>query len=141
MAERHTITCTVVNKTVLFFKIGVYTFSMPSLEKKHGLKELFALLSQHKKQSSCDKNTIRDFVHAWLSIKGIFKPQHCWNRTLLLYKFLKSAGYNVIIYTGIRKDAIDKTSITGHSWVTIDGEVFDDKKDVAQEHFITFHYP
>ncbi|MCL4467640.1 MAG: lasso peptide biosynthesis B2 protein [Deltaproteobacteria bacterium] len=71
----------------------------------------------------------------------MFKPQHCWNRTLLLYKFLKSAGYNVTIYTGIRKDAIDKTSITGHSWVTIDGEVFDDKKDVAHEHFITFHYP
>lgn len=146
MAERHTITCTVVNKTVLFFRIGVYTFSMPSLEKKHGLKELFALLSQHKKQDSCDKNTIRDFVHTWLGIKGMFKPQHCWNRTLLLYKFLKSAGYNVIIYTGIRKDAIGKTSIgktsiTGHSWVTIDGEVFDDKKDVAHEHFITFHYP
>ena len=114
---------------------------MPSLEKKHGLKELFALLSQHKKQCTCDKNTIRDFVHTWLSIKGLFKPQHCWNRTLLLYKFLKSAGYDVIIYTGIRKDAIDKTSITGHSWVTIGGEVFDDKKDVAHEHYITFHYP
>lgn len=114
---------------------------MPFLEKRHGLIELFAVLSHNRKAHSCDKYIIRDHIHRWLSIKGIFKPQHCWDRTLLLYKFLKSAGYDVIIYVGIRKDTVNTHSIVGHSWVCIDGEVFDDRKDVADEHYITFHYP
>ncbi len=141
MAERHTITCTVINKAVLFIRIGFYTFYMPRIEKKYGLKELFHTLSQYKNRYPCDRKIIRNYVHTWIGLKGLLIPQHCWNRTLLLYKFLKSAGYNVAIYTGIRKDAIRKSSITGHSWVTIDGKIFDDKQDVADEHYITFHYP
>jgi hypothetical protein len=141
MAERHTITCTVTDRTILFLRMGFYTFYMPYLEKRHGLKELFDLLSHNSNQHYCDRNIIRNYVHTWLGIKGLFTPQHCWNRTLLLYKFLKSAGYNVTLYTGIRKDAIHNTSITGHSWVTIDGRVFDDREKIADEHYITFHYP
>ncbi len=141
MAERHTITCTVSNRICLFIKIGFYAFYIPYLENKHGLKQMFDILSINKRHLPCDNNIIRRYVHIWMSIKSIFKTQHCWDRTLLLYKFLKTAGYNVAIYTGIRKDAISKTSITGHSWVTIDNKVFDDRDNVAQEHYITFHYP
>jgi hypothetical protein len=141
MAKGHIITCTIKEKIILFFKIGFYTFYMPFLESKYGLREFFSVLSHNKKVQSCDKLIIRNYIHTWLSIKGLFKPEHCWNRTLLLYKFLMSAGYNVIIYTGIRKDTVNTNQIIGHSWVTIDGKVFDDKKDVADEYYITFHYP
>jgi Transglutaminase-like superfamily len=114
---------------------------MPRIENKHGLKQMFDILSYSKDRSYCDKDIIKRYVHLWISIKGIFKVQYCWNRTLLLYKFLNDAGYNVIIYTGVRKDSMAGGSITGHSWVTIDGRVFDDRADIADGHYITFHYP
>lgn len=114
---------------------------MPFLENRYGLKRLFEILSLNNAHYACDKLIIRKYVHIWIRIKGLFNPQHCWDRTLLLYKFLGSAGYNVEIYTGIRKDNLNKGSMIGHSWVTIDGKVFDDKQDVADEHYITFHYP
>ncbi len=141
MAKGHTPSCTVIRRAVLFFRIGVSTFTLPFLEQRHGLKDLFAVLSKRKDRYPCDKDTIRDFVHDWMRIKGLIKEQHCWNRTLLLYKFLKSAGYPVALYAGLRKDAITGTSILGHSWITVDGVIFDDRLDIASEHYITFHYP
>ncbi len=144
-----------IGKLLLFLRIGFYTFYIPYLEKRNGLKELFIILSKNgapavsarplakadKKPYYYDKSTIRRYVHAWMRIKGLFIAQHCWSRTLLLYKFLKSAGYNVMIYTGIRKDSIDNISIIGHSWITIDGDVFDDRSDVAEAYYVTFSYP
>ncbi|MGB9736214.1 MAG: lasso peptide biosynthesis protein [bacterium] len=141
MAKRDHITCSIIKRIQLFFEVGFYTFYMPFLENKYGLKELFEKLSLRRGHRICDKFVIRQYVHIWLSIKGLLKPQHCWNRTLLLYKFLRSAGYNAVIYTGIRKDAINRDAIIGHSWITIDGVVFDDKENIADEHYITFHYP
>ncbi len=141
MAKGHTSTCTIIRRAVLFLRIGIGALWMPVLERRSGLQELFAVLSKQKDRYPCDKDTIRDLVHIWIRIIGLIRPQHCWNRTLLLYKFLKSAGYPVSLYTGLRKDAMTGTSITGHSWVTVDGRIFDDRDDIASEHYITFHYP
>lgn len=141
MAKRYTITCTIIDKIALFIRIGFYIFYTPYLENRCGLKQMFDILSTNKKPLTCDKNIISRYVHVWIGMKDIFKTQHCWNRTLLLYKFLNAAGYTVTIYAGLRKDSITSSRITGHSWVTIDGSVFDDREDIAYEHYITFHYP
>lgn len=141
MAERSPITSTVISRVVLFVKIGFYAFFMPYLEKRHGLRELFAILSSGKDRYRQDRNIIKKYVHAWIRIKSIFIAQHCWNRTLLLYKFLSSSGYHAVLSVGVRKDSLDKSSITGHSWITIDGSVFDDRADVAREYYVTFSYP
>lgn len=130
-----------INRIKLFLMIGLSMLYTPYLESRYGLREMFGILSKNKRQLRCDKDSIRRYVHVWIGIGGILKTQHCWNRTLLLYTFLKSARYNAVIYVGIRKDAIGKTSIVGHSWVAIDGRVFDDREDVADDHYITFHYP
>lgn len=141
MAERHYTTCKITERIILFIRIGFYTFYMPYLEKRYGLKELFGKLSKHKRLIPCSRNIIKSYVHVWIRIKNLFSTQHCWNRTLLLYKFLKSAGCDVIIYVGIRKDSIGSTSITGHSWITVDNFVFDDRTEVENEYYITFRYP
>ncbi len=130
-----------IGKAVLFAKIGFYTFYMPVLETRYGLKELFSALSRGKERRPHEKDIIRRYVRVWMGIKGRIVPQHCWNRTLLLYRFLKTSGYDVAIYTGLRKDSIGKASITGHSWITVDGRVFDDREDVTREYYVTFSYP
>ncbi len=124
----------------LFLRIGFYIFYIPFLEKEYGLKEFLDTLSKGKKKSF-NKILIKRYVHVWLKIKSIFKTQHCWNRTMILYKFLNESGYNAVLYTGIRKDRIDKISIIGHSWVCIDGVVFDDQPDISNHYHITFSYP
>ena len=50
---------------------------------------------------------------------GLF-PRACVRQSLALYRTLTGLGYPAVIHFGVRKDG---DSVTGHSWVTLDGQV------------------
>lgn len=47
-------------------------------------------------------------------------PRACVRQSLALYRTLTGLGYPVVIHFGVRKDG---DTVTGHSWVTLDGQV------------------
>ena len=57
-----------------------------------------------------------------------FFPRACVRQSLALYRTLTRLGYPVVIHFGIRKQG---ETITGHSWVTLHGEVLAERPSVG----------
>lgn len=56
-------------------------------------------------------------------------PRACVRQSLALYRALTGLGYPVVIHFGVRKNG---ERVTGHSWVTLHGQVIADRPSVGR---------
>ncbi|MHB9111506.1 MAG: lasso peptide biosynthesis B2 protein [Thermoleophilia bacterium] len=72
----------------------------------------------------------------------IFQPYgKCLLRSLVLFRFLRSQGWPVDIYFGVRKTNEGHADITGHSWLVLDGKPFLEDDSQQNVFVTTWFYP
>jgi len=67
----------------------------------------------------------------------IFKKT-CLMRSLVLYHFMRRHNCNVDMHIGVRNE---EAQIAGHSWLTLNGEVFADSEEKINDFALIFNYP
>lgn len=128
----------------LFLQIFALLVRLPGLIKRMNLPELLKHLDPgiHPVPRDNDKllKTV-GFADTLLRYRYFQKYGKCLMRSLLLFRFLRQQGWPVDIHFGVRKEAAaadpggispDHMSITGHSWLVLDGEAFLEGEDTAR---------
>ena len=64
-------------------------------------------------------------------------PRACVRQSLLLYRALTGLGYPAVIHFGVKREG---DGITGHSWVTLHGQVVADRPSVGSFNLL-YSYP
>jgi len=59
-------------------------------------------------------------------------------RSLVLYHFMRRHNCNVDMHIGVRNE---EAQIAGHSWLTLNGEVFADSEEKINDFALIFNYP
>lgn len=62
-------------------------------------------------------------------------PGNCYERSLLLYRFLSEAGAGVALVFGIRRDP---GGLSGHAWIELDGRALADATTESYEPVVRF---
>ena len=92
------------------------------------------------------------FVDSLLRYRVFQRYGKCLLRSLILFRFLRSQGWPVEIHFGVRKTgepaetlagngAASNIDITGHSWLTLDGEPFLENPEQATGFSTTYRFP
>jgi len=70
----------------------------------------------------------------------VYRP-NCLKRSLLLYYFLRQAGYEVQLYLGVQPTALDGEK-GGHAWLMYRGEPFQEpQSERLADYVVTYRYP
>jgi len=122
-----------------FFRIPVCIVFLPALTRRHGLEELIQKLTPRRDNGNVDRRKIIVYTNWWLNRKvAMFQPT-CFNRSLILYKFLRENGLPARIHYGIRKTS--EKGNEGHSWISVDDVPLPPDGEAAHEYRQTFVYP
>jgi hypothetical protein len=62
----------------------------------------------------------------------------CLKRSLILYRFLRKEGLQVVINIGVAKEDGD---LIGHSWLTLDGIPYYETREHAERFNTVLRYP
>jgi hypothetical protein len=80
---------------------------------------------------------IWNFAH-FVLVKSLKIKNPCLYRSLILFHFLRRRGLHSQIHFGIKKDV---SPIEGHSWLSLNGEVFLEKADLQLNYADIYSYP
>ena len=136
---------------VTFLAMATWIALLPLLQRSLSLPKLLALLTPLASPKLADDPTepfkLQRYVDWLLRTRiGVYHP-NCLKRTLVLYRFLRKADYEVTFCLGVRKadasQGVNSTgSVSGHAWLTQDGEPFLEHDPGGIERFtLTFRYP
>lgn len=67
-----------------------------------------------------------------------FKKPPCLWRSLVLYRLLRSYGYNAVILIGVRQK--DGVGIEGHSWIELKGAPFKERDGLVEKFVVMCRY-
>ena len=133
-----------------FLAMAAWIALLPLLQRCLSLPKLLALLTPQAGSKPTDPVApfkLQRHVDRLLRTRiGPYQP-NCLKRSLVLYRFLRKAGYEVTLCLGVQKaDACptaDTTgSFSGHAWLTQSGEPFLESNPAGLERFaVTFRYP
>jgi hypothetical protein len=118
-----------LSKGILALDLVLWLFWMPLILRIHTIPTLLKRLAPGEKHKDKTPIELKDAVGIVTRICNlrVFRPPFfsklCLRQSLALYRTLTQMGYPVEIHFGVRKD--DKT-LSGHSWVTLKGEVVAD---------------
>jgi len=131
---------------LLFFQIFLFLTVLPLLLKLLSLKKMMELLSSDLKENSkIDADKVLKLTNLILHRNIFMYKNICLKRSLTLYYFLSRMGQSVIIYYGVKKgDKLDEDAsvLDGHSWIKLNGEIFNDgDKNAPETYHITYSYP
>jgi len=135
-----------LSDVLLFFQIFLFLTVLPLLLKLFSLKKMMELLSSDLKENSkIDADKVLKLTNLILHRNIFMYKNICLKRSLTLYYFLSRMGQSVIIYYGVKKgDKLDEDAsvLDGHSWIKLNGEIFNDgDKNAPETYHITYSYP
>ncbi len=82
---------------------------------------------------------IAHFVRAVEVLLGwLYHRDFCFQRSLLLFRYLRSCGYPVRIHYGV---ALHHEELRGHAWLTIGGRPFLERADPRAIYTVVYTYP
>jgi hypothetical protein len=124
---------------LLFLRITCVDLLFALLLRMLGPRNLFRFLPLKVKEQRQNSDRINkivrytDFlVHSGVPVlKGA-----CLKRSLLLYYFLRQKGVPVVINIGVTKE---NGNLIGHSWLTLDGNLYCEKSDVERFSCVLSH--
>jgi hypothetical protein len=131
---------------LLFSQIFIFLTILPLLLNLFSLKKLMEVLSSDSKENrDVDADKILQLTNLILHRDVFIYKNICLKRSLTLYYFLSRMGQRVNIYYGVKKDTKpghDVHILDGHSWIELNGEIFNDgDKDAPDIYHITYSYP
>jgi hypothetical protein len=134
----------------LFIQILILATVLPLLIKLLSIPKLMKLLTprdaivfKHQDSHTAKEKIVRytDYI---LSRRFWIYKMICWKRALVLYRFLRKAGFNVTICFGVRlpnTESKDKP-LEGHAWLVYNGEIFLERDiETAKTYKVTYSYP
>lgn len=132
---------------LLFIQILIFLTILPILISLFSLKKLMELLSSDSTKAH-DLNKaekVLQLTNLILYRDFFIYKNICLKRSLTLYYFLSRSGQDVNIYYGVKKGEKlneDASILDGHSWIKLNGEIFNDNdKDAPNLYRITYSYP
>jgi len=137
----------------LFIRIFLFLSILPLLLKLLSVNSLMNLITPrkikyYKKMSTEDlKEKVVKYTDYILGFNFLIYKQKCLKRSIVLYHFLRKAGFNVSICFGVRfnkdvSDTLSKERVEGHAWLEHNGEIYIEKnKEITETYKITYRYP
>lgn len=111
----------------LFLQILATLLLLPGRIRRMSLPELLAEIDSGVSPVRGDEafmlRTVK-ITDLLLRFRLLLRYGKCFLRSLTLFKFLRRQGWPVEIHFGVRKTGEADGSITGHSWLVLDGERF-----------------
>jgi len=134
----------VISPKELFLTLRIFVFmiSLPLMMKIIKPGKLFSWIEPGKSHELGDKLIIERVIYLCNRIMGILRKRGfkytCLRRSLLLFHFLRYYGQKVIINFGIKWKGDD---LTGHSWLTLDGEPYLEPEGKPEKFTFIFSLP
>ncbi len=133
----------------LFISILSLVTVLPFLIKLLSLSTLLRILTPVEPEAHKGRNleTVKNKIvrftdYIFGSNLCIYQPT-CLRRSLVLYHFLRKAGFSIHICFGVRfPSREEKNRLEGHAWLTYNGEVFLEKNiEMTKTYKVTYCFP
>lgn len=127
----------------ILLEMFAFLAATPLLMRFYSLDQFLSLITPSPKRH-CNSNSqstssrINQLGSFLLKRDCLFLKKTCLKRSLLLYYFLRKNGIEVQIHFGVKKCG---SYLAGHSWLTLKGNLFMDKKRVAVAFTPIISYP
>lgn len=120
--------------TVLYARAVGWSVATPILIRVFKIVKLFKFITpahNNRPVPGMDKK-ISIATDRVMSVTGVFgrKPKCLW-RCIVLYRLLRTYGYNAAIKIGVKKT--DDGKVEGHSWIELDGTLYSDDNEVVRQ--------
>ena len=124
-------------------KMSIFAALMPLLLKCYSLERVLGMITPNIKgrQGVTSPASVESIVRLGVLLlkrNRLFLKNSCLNRSLLLYYFLRKDGIEVQIHFGVKKL---QGYLTGHSWLTQNGNLLIDKKRHVEDFTTIISYP
>ncbi|GEM_PF-1677185 len=82
---------------------------------------------------------VRHFIHTLDALLGrLYRADFCFQRSLILFRYLRSARYPVRIHYGV---TYKHNQLRGHAWLTVDGKYLLERTDPRSVYTVIYTYP
>lgn len=109
----------------LTLRIFIFMISIPLMLKYMKIQSLVSCIDPRRSHKLSDRISIERVIYLCNRIQDMLRERGlkytCLRRSLLLFHFLRYYGQKVVINFGIKWKGND---LTGHSWLTLDGEPY-----------------
>lgn len=128
-------------KIKLIINIFIWNILVNILLRFSSVNFMLTVLTPRKNKEQYPKShiiRIVDYVDFVLNRCHFFSKKTCLKRSLVLYRLLRSFNCDVDIHIGVRND---RAKINGHSWLTLNGQVFADSEEKINDFVPIYRYP
>lgn len=130
-----------IDKLALAGQILVWNIIVNVLVRLVNVNKVITLITPRETARQVSKGQIRRVVkyvdHILNRTSFLFKKT-CLKRSLVLYRFLHRYNCPVDFHIGVHNN---DDGVSGHSWLTLDGQVFADSEDKVSEFVPIVRYP
>lgn len=115
-------------------QIGYFMWRAPGLLHRRNLRSFLADLRTLPRPAAPDAKSSLERIlrlrRLWLALPFMRSRDNCYVRAMTLYRFLDAGATQVSIHFGIEERDDPKERLRGHSWVSVDGQLFEGPPEV-----------
>lgn len=108
------------------------------MQASRPLPELVAAFDTPDRSSEEQLDAARITRQIDLLMRLVYRDRFCMKRSLLHFHYLRRMGANVVLQFGVTKT---DDGLTGHAWVEVDGEPYEERFDPRARFTRTYSYP
>jgi len=127
---------------ILTLRIFIFMISIPLMLKYMKIQSLVSWIDPRRSHQLNGRISIERVIYLCSRIQDMLRRRGlrytCLRRSLLLFHFLRYYGQRVIINFGIKWKGND---LTGHSWLTLDGEPYLEPEGKPEKFTFVFSLP